>query len=41
MYAAERLLELAALCDPRVAKAVERAGVRLCTFRDLRASHWS
>jgi predicted glycoside hydrolase/deacetylase ChbG (UPF0249 family) len=36
-YGRERVAELAALCDPRVRAAVERAGVRLCTFPELRA----
>jgi len=31
-YGAERVRELAALCDADVRVAVERAGVRLCTF---------
>jgi predicted glycoside hydrolase/deacetylase ChbG (UPF0249 family) len=31
-YGAERPRELEALCDPAVRAAVERAGVRLCTF---------
>lgn len=33
---AERALELEALCDPRVRRAVREAGVRLCSFADLR-----
>jgi predicted glycoside hydrolase/deacetylase ChbG (UPF0249 family) len=37
-YGAERLAELEALCDPRVREAVERAGVRLCTFREALAT---
>ena len=31
-YGAERLVELRALCDPRVRAAVSAAGVRLCNF---------
>jgi predicted glycoside hydrolase/deacetylase ChbG (UPF0249 family) len=34
-YAAARVLELAALCDPGVRAAIERAGTRLITFADL------
>jgi len=33
-YGAERLRELEALCDPRVREAMQRAGVRLCTFKE-------
>jgi predicted glycoside hydrolase/deacetylase ChbG (UPF0249 family) len=36
-YGHERLRELESLCDPRVRAAVDRAGVRLCTFRDALA----
>ncbi len=36
VYRAERALELEALCDPRVRRAVREAGVRLCSFADLR-----
>jgi predicted glycoside hydrolase/deacetylase ChbG (UPF0249 family) len=36
-YGAERVLELRALCDPRVAAAVRARGARLCSFRELRA----
>lgn len=36
-YAAERRRELESLCDARVRRAVEEAGVRLCTFRELSA----
>jgi chitin disaccharide deacetylase len=32
-YGPERLRELESLCDPSVRAAVDRAGVRLCTFR--------
>lgn len=31
-YSDERMLELRALCDPRVARAVEGNGVELCSF---------
>ncbi len=34
-YAAARVLELQALCDPAVRAAVERAGIQLITFSDL------
>jgi chitin disaccharide deacetylase len=34
-YAAERPLELRALCDPRVRAAVDEGGIALCGFRDL------
>lgn len=34
-YAAERLLELRALCDPRARQAIDEAGVRLCSFADV------
>ena len=34
-YAAARVRELAALCDPRVRIAIDRAGVRLVSFSDL------
>jgi predicted glycoside hydrolase/deacetylase ChbG (UPF0249 family) len=34
-YAAARVLELQALCDPAVRDAVERAGIQLMTFSDL------
>jgi predicted glycoside hydrolase/deacetylase ChbG (UPF0249 family) len=34
-YAGERLAELAALCDADVRRAVESAGVELCTFREV------
>jgi len=36
-YSAERPLELQALCDPDVRRAVRDAGVRLCNFSQLRA----
>jgi predicted glycoside hydrolase/deacetylase ChbG (UPF0249 family)/aminoglycoside phosphotransferase (APT) family kinase protein len=35
MYAAERLTELATLCDPRIREAIDRNGVILCGFGDL------
>jgi len=35
-YGAERERELGALCDPRVATAIERAGISLRSFADLR-----
>ena len=31
-YRAERPVEVATLCDPRVADAIERLGIRLCSF---------
>jgi len=34
-YSAERVIELATLCHPLVLRAIDRAGVRLCSFRDL------
>lgn len=34
-YAAERLVELGALCDPRVRRALDEHGVTLCDFRDV------
>jgi predicted glycoside hydrolase/deacetylase ChbG (UPF0249 family) len=37
-YGAERVRELAALCDARVRAAVAQAGVRLCTFREALAA---
>jgi chitin disaccharide deacetylase len=36
VYGLERRAELNALCDPRVRASVERCGVRLCSFADLR-----
>ena len=36
-YGPERLIELKALCDPRVRTAVDEAGVELCTFPQTRA----
>jgi len=36
-YSAERPLELAALCAPEVHRAVRDAGVRLCSFPEVRA----
>ncbi|MDX6554560.1 MAG: hypothetical protein QOD86_755 [Miltoncostaeaceae bacterium] len=35
VYREERAMELAALCDPRVRRALEEADVRLCSFADL------
>lgn len=35
-YAGERVEELRALCDPRVAQALRDADVQLCSFADLR-----
>jgi chitin disaccharide deacetylase len=35
-YRVERELEVRALCDPRVRDALERAGVRLCSFAEVR-----
>jgi chitin disaccharide deacetylase len=35
-YAHERVRELEVLCDPSVRAAIERAGVELCSFRDVR-----
>jgi chitin disaccharide deacetylase len=35
MYRAERRQELAALCDPRIRGAVEKLGIKLCSFRDI------
>jgi hypothetical protein len=37
-YAAERPLELRALCDPGVRRAVQECEIRLCSFRELTAS---
>ena len=34
-YAEERVVELRALCDPRVRRALDEHGVQLCSFRDL------
>jgi len=34
-YAGERDLELAALCDPRVRRAIESEGIVLCSFADV------
>ncbi|MDQ3677239.1 MAG: ChbG/HpnK family deacetylase [Actinomycetota bacterium] len=34
-YAAERPVELHALCDPRVRRTLDDHGVRLCSFRDV------
>ena len=35
MYRAERALEVTALCDERVRKAIDALGIRLCSFEDL------
>lgn len=35
-YAADRAVELASLCDPRVVAAVREAGITLATFADCR-----
>ena len=35
VYASERETEVRTLCDPEVARAVERLGVRLCSFADV------
>ena len=37
-FGREREVELAALCSPRVRAAVRAAGVRLCTYAELRGS---
>jgi predicted glycoside hydrolase/deacetylase ChbG (UPF0249 family) len=36
-YGPERLRELESLCDPGVRAALDRAGVRLCTFAEALA----
>lgn len=38
MYLHERNIELATLCDPAVRRAIDRAGITLCTFATLGAS---
>jgi predicted glycoside hydrolase/deacetylase ChbG (UPF0249 family) len=40
-YGRERLLELAALCDPRVATAIDRCEVALRSFGDLTEGFWT
>jgi predicted glycoside hydrolase/deacetylase ChbG (UPF0249 family) len=35
MYVAERSQELQVLCDPRLKKALEGIGIRLCSFRTI------
>ena len=35
-YGIERSLELQTLCDPRVRKALQDHGIRLCSFTDIR-----
>jgi len=37
-YGPERLREPESLCDPRVRQALERAGIRLCTFTEALAA---
>jgi predicted glycoside hydrolase/deacetylase ChbG (UPF0249 family) len=41
MYRSERRAEVRSLCDPRVREAVDKSGIRLCSFDDvqLAASH--
>lgn len=34
-YAAERVVELRALCDPAVRRALDERCVQLCSFRDV------
>lgn len=34
-YSVERPIELEALCDPSVKRAISEAGIELCSFRDL------
>ena len=36
-YLTERLTEVATLCDPRVLAAVDRFGIRLCSFVEVRS----
>jgi predicted glycoside hydrolase/deacetylase ChbG (UPF0249 family) len=36
-FGAEREVELGALCDPRARAALDRGGVRLCTYAEVRA----
>ena len=35
MYRSERQLEIQALCDPGVRRAIEGAGIELCSFHDV------
>jgi predicted glycoside hydrolase/deacetylase ChbG (UPF0249 family) len=35
-YAVERIREVETLCDPRVREAIAAAGIRLCSFHDVR-----
>lgn len=35
-YAADRVIELATLCDPRIVRAIRDAGITLATFADCR-----
>lgn len=37
MYRGERALEVRALCDPSMRAAIEKCGVRLCSYRDVAA----
>ena len=36
MYSAERVQELEVLCDPRIREAIERLGITLCSFEEIR-----
>ena len=36
MYSAERAQELEVLCDPRIREAIERLGIKLCSFEEIR-----
>lgn len=36
MYSAERVQELEVLCDPRIREAIERLGIKLCSFEEIR-----
>jgi predicted glycoside hydrolase/deacetylase ChbG (UPF0249 family) len=38
VYSAERVVELATLCDPQVRATLERAGIQLINFADLRST---
>lgn len=35
VYRAERAEEVRVLCDPRIADAIRRAGIELCSFHDV------
>ena len=37
MYSAERVQELEVLCDPRIREAIERLGITLCSFEEIRS----